>query len=210
MDWRLLGIAAPGFVAIAALVHWLTGTLGPMPGYFLAILIYNLAILLPLSLWKLGPAGIKASLAPRRPGWMTLVLLLAVPLALFGMVLVNGSAAALPVGALAMIALVSLTNGTLEEVFWRGALPDRTDLPAIGLALAAFTLWHLALLPAQGATLTGGPPALLGGAALLGAIWMASRVQSGTVGAGAISHVALNLFAFADLWGAHLPGPGSP
>ena len=207
IDWRLLALAAPGIVAMAGVTWLLTGWLGSMPGYFGAILCYNLLILLPLCLWRLGPRGIASLLSPKWPGAWIGGLLLLIPVGLFGMLMFNGGVGALPAGALTLIVLVSLTNGTLEEVFWRGALLRSTAWPALIVALVAFTAWHRALIPAQGVTLTGGTPALLAGAFGLGLIWSLARVRSGTVGAAAISHVGVNLFAFADLWALHLPAP---
>ncbi|MEJ8561489.1 CPBP family glutamic-type intramembrane protease [Yoonia sp. GPGPB17] len=99
-----------------------------------------------------------------------------------------------------VIALGALMNGTLEEVFWRGTvlLDDATPAQQIG-QLGLFTGWHVALLFATGVVVTGGAAGVLGGAAIGGALWTLARVQTGSIGFGAICHVALNLVAFTEL-----------
>jgi hypothetical protein len=208
LDRRLALAIVPG-AALVALVLWrLGGTMAPIHGYMIGLAVYWLAVLLPLCLIKLGPAGMIAALRPRWPGWPGLGLLALPVVALAAKVLPDGSFAALPGALVLWVVVGALVNGTLEEAFWRGALLEAApSRPALIASLGLFTAWHLALLAARQVELTGGAPALLGGAAALGAIWLYGRAVSGTAGAGALGHVGVNLFAFADLAALNLPAP---
>lgn len=96
-------------------------------------------------------------------------------------------------------AIAAVTNATLEELFWRGALIPNPTPRSAALALALFVAAHVMWLGTLGLE-TGGPPvAALAGALALGGAWTASRLLSGSVGAGILSHAGFNLFAFAQV-----------
>lgn len=200
MDRRLAREISILVAILAGLLWWLTGWLRPIVGYGIGLAIYWGLILLPLTLWKLGPSGLRHILVPGRPG-PGLLLVAALPVvALWAAALWTGAFAALPALAIGMVVGGGIVNGTLEEAFWRGALIDRTDQPnQIGAALLLFTGWHVALLAARGISLTGGALGLIGGAFLLGLILMACRLRTGTAGFGALIHAGFNIPAFAML-----------
>jgi membrane protease YdiL (CAAX protease family) len=188
---------AAAIVPLAASFWFLTEFFGPLTGYAAGLCFYW-ALLWALILRTTTPARRAELLVAHSPG-RTITLLLGLPVILLGLV---GMAAlgdgTLSTGLLLLVALGAIVNGLTEELFWRGALlPEPLpDNRAVILALTLFTLWHVALFAAQGITFPGGPLTLLAGAGALGAIWMAARLQTGTVGAGVLSHVGVNLFAF--------------
>lgn len=209
MHWGL-GIAMLGAIPVlAVLFRTLTTVLPPLAGYAAGLGLYWL-LLAVLILRTLDRAEILRLVQPRSPG-AALIALAALPvIVVAGSVILGLGSVGLPVYVLPLIALAALLNGTLEELFWRGAILARPDgqppdREGIGAAWFLFTIWHLALVFARGVVLPGGPLALLGGAAVLGAIWMAMRLRSRTAGAGIAAHVGLNLFAFTELGLANWP-----
>ncbi len=189
---------------LAMAFQGLTQLLPPLAGYGMGLCLYWLVIGTAVLLTT-TPSDRAALMVLRMPG-RGLVLLGLLPVVALGWVALGTlQSVSLPVVAFLLIAAAALVNGTLEELFWRGAILPRPDREGIAVALALFVALHVALLFAQGITLRGGPLALLGGALVLGAIWMAMRLRSGTVGAGMAGHVAVNLFAFTDLVALNWP-----
>lgn len=191
----LLAAIAP----LAASFWFLTGFLGPLPGYAAGLCLYW-ALLWVLILRTTTPDRRAELLVARSPG-RGITALLVLPVILLGVAGMALLGEGLPTTILVLAALGAIVNGLTEELFWRGALlPEPLpDNRAVILALSLFTLWHVALLAARGVTIPGGPLVLLAGAGALGAIWMAARLQTGTVGAGVLSHVGVNLFAMTQL-----------
>ena len=197
-------------VALAAIpIHWvlfrlLTTALQPFAGYVLGLCLYWLFLGVTV-LYATTPAE-RAHLLTARTAGLLITALCILPVLVLGLA---GMAALhrLPSLMLAGIALAAIVNGFLEELFWRGALVPDPSPPEAAVAVLLFTLWHVALLAAQGITLTGGPATLLLGAAFLGTIWMAARLHTGSVGLSALSHAGVNLFAFILFSADNLP-PG--
>ncbi|WP_108813800.1 CPBP family glutamic-type intramembrane protease [Loktanella sp. Alg231-35] len=196
---RPAAVAILAAVPILALVFYaFTRLLPPFWGYGAALAFYWICVLLPLILWRGGFA--RARFAVTRPS--TVLTLLNI-----GPIIVVACVAAyalsqniLPAYVLIAVALAALTNGTLEEVFWRGTLllDDATANEQIG-QIVLFSGWHIALLFAGGVVVTGGGLALLAGAAFFGILWTLARMQTGAIGFGILCHVALNVFAFTEL-----------
>lgn len=193
---RRLALLALIAIPALALIFRLMGESGlrPLTAYLVALAIYWALLAIAL---MLCPGW---SLRMRLPAWPVTVLL---ALTALNMAILGGHAVlGLSPHVLATVLLAALINGHLEEAFWRGALvpdlaPDdgRRAIPAVLL----FGLWHLAPAAASGIHMPGGPPAMILGATVLGALFMAARLTSGTAGAGAIAHALVNLFAFAVL-----------
>lgn len=207
MDRRLALIAALMIPVMVGVFAGLTRLMPGLTGYAAALGVYW-ALLAAALVWRRG----RWSLRPRWPGWgvAALMALCVGPLILAGAPALAG----LPGPAVAACALAALINGPLEEAFWRGALLPRADTPegwaAAPVAVGLFGLWHVAPLAGHGVEMPGGGVGLIVGATILGAVLLAARLRSGTAGAGAVVHAALNLFAFATLAAAnplpHLPG----
>jgi len=198
MDRPLTLLALVAIPLLAAVFYGLTRMLAPMTGYALGLGLYW-ALLATALAWRCDAATLRGWLVVRWPGaWVGTLCVLA-PAILLGVGALALYEVPLAAAVLALVVLGAVLNGTLEELFWRGAILPRPGLRAAIAAVVLFTGWHLALLAAQGVTVAGGPMVLLGGAAALGIIWMAARLRSGTPGIGILSHVALNLGAFAEL-----------
>ncbi len=203
-------LAALAMIPVMAVVfRYMTTHFSPLNGYFAAFSIYWLGFLLPASLMILGPAQALKMLRPRWPGWPGFLMTAGPPLAVGAMIATHP--VPLPLAILAITLLAALVNGTLEELFWRGALFDTNktpDWPVLLAALLVFALWHVAILASRGIAYTGGPVALVGGAFALGAIWSLTRRTSGTAGFGAVGHVLTNAVAFTQLVQQNYPAPG--
>lgn len=202
---RRLALAALAAIPVLAVVFYvLTRALTPLWGYALGLCIYW--VFLATALFVSTSASDRARLLTAQPAGRLITLLCILPVVGLGLFAMD-ALGALPPIMLVAIAVCAIVNGFLEELFWRGALvPDPT--PGIAaLAVGLFTAWHVALLTSEGITLTGGAFGLLMGSALLGTIWMAARLYSGTVGLSALSHAGVNLFAFIQLAADNLP-PG--
>lgn len=200
MDRRLALAALGAIPALALAVHLLTGMFHPLLGYGLALAGYwvFLAVMLLRFTTPAQRSGLLVARSPGR-GIGVLLVLPVLGIGLLGMAALNSGM--LPTWLILVIALAAILNGVLEELFWRGAIlrDPEPDTRSILLSLSLFTVLHLALVPAQGISVTGGPAVMVLGAGALGAIWMAARLATGTVGASVLSHAAVNLFAFLDL-----------
>lgn len=195
---RKAGLAALAAVPFLAAVCWyLTSTFTPIWGYFGTLAVYWCTVLIPLMLWR------RPSLRLLRLGDITkgLIGLAALPVVLVSCVAgFTLSHAPIPLWTAGIVIVVALCNGTLEELFWRGTV-QTTDatIAQMGAGVAMFTGWHLALLAAQGVTVTGGALGLLMGAAGGGILWAYLRAKTKAVGLPVLSHIGLNIAAFLEL-----------
>lgn len=196
--------AALGWAALAAipvllgLVLWLSAALSPLLGWALGLVAYW--GFLGGALWaRADPDWLAEWLWARSPGRLV-TLLLALPAIGLGAVTMRALGQdPLPAHLLWAAAIAAVVDATLEELFWRGALIPEPTPRSAALSLGLFTLAHAIWLGASGLR-TGAPPGTALAAALaLGGVWTASRLLSGTVGAGILSHAGLNLFAFAQV-----------
>jgi membrane protease YdiL (CAAX protease family) len=195
-------LAAKGIIAafpLLALAFYVgTRKLSPFWGYGMAMAFYWFAVLVPLIIWRGGFRKARCGVVlPSLP----LMILNLLPIAVVAAVAILAFAQnPLPVGIIGAVLTAALINGTLEELFWRGTLLHNDATPGAQAGqLVLFTGWHVALLTASGIVLTGGPLALLGGAAAAGLLWTWARMQTGAIGFGILCHISLNIFAFTEL-----------
>ena len=207
MNWRLALWVLAALPLLAAAFWGLTRVLPPLAGYAAGFVLYWLY--LGIAIVTSTTAADRALLTTFRPPgrWWSLLGFLPVVILAWG-AMGSLQAVTLPAALFLVIALAALVNGTLEELFWRGALVPRPDREGMAVSLGLFTLWHLAPLFALGVVLPGGPLAMVLGALVLGAIWTMMRLRSGTLGAAIASHVGVNLFAFTQLAVLNWPGAG--
>lgn len=201
MDRRLGWIALALILPMAGLFHLLSRTPRPVTGYFLGMLVYWLLLVGALAWRGRWPLRI------RRPaGWTILGFA-----ALLGLALWMGRDCLAPLSPLVMAAVAAsaLANGFLEEAFWRGALVPDLGPGDWGRALAPlglFVLWHLAPMAGHARIAHAcNDVNMLLAAAVLGIPAMGARLSSGSAGAGALGHAAVNLAAFWII-AAHPPG----
>lgn len=97
---------------------------------------------------------------------------------------------------------VALLNGTLEELAWRRTFRansgGRISFELLGLFF--FTLWHVPLYFSKGVTFDHGAFGLIGGAMMLGAVWMVITRKSNSVGWPVVSHILVNIAAFTPMF----------
>jgi membrane protease YdiL (CAAX protease family) len=88
----------------------------------------------------------------------------------------------------------ALINGSLEELFWRGAWLRvyGRSLPMYFLGYVLFVGWHVPLAMMTTIPFQGGVWGLTAGAAALGAVWAWMAWRTGSIGWSVVSHVATN------------------
>lgn len=205
MNWPLALIMLAAILPGAGAFHLLTGWLSPLAGYAAGLGLYWLLIG-TLALRTLDPAARTTLFAHARPPRL-LGLAAFVPVVVLAWIaLASLEASAFPPVLLLVVAMFALVNGALEELFWRGALIPAPDREAVVVSLGLFTAWHVVFAFARGVDSLGGGAGLIAGAALMGSVWLALRLRTGTLGPGIAAHVAFNLFAFADLAARNWPG----
>ncbi len=101
-----------------------------------------------------------------------------------------------------VLIVAALTNGITEEKYWRQMFatlfyPNRLFGAAVPWLL--FSLWHVALLAIPNIEYEGGALLLLGGAALLGALFGVVYWFNHSFWVVSSAHVLVNVFAFAML-----------
>ncbi|WP_134678370.1 CPBP family glutamic-type intramembrane protease [Paracoccus ravus] len=194
MDRRLAlaaVLAIPVLSAIFALIA--ASGLRPLSGALLGMSFYWL--LLAAALWNRGGW----SLCPRWPGGRLALAFGGTALFLAWTGLPGLAALSPHVAALAIIA--GLSNGCLEEAFWRGALVPRLGRRhwRAGIApVLLFALWHVApAMLLRRLDLPGGAVIMALAALFFGALAMTLRLASGSAGLGAILHVLASISVFA-------------
>ncbi len=186
------------FPALCLAFWGLTRVMVPIFGYGLALAVYW-AVLIGLMIWQR-----QRIVWPARPFWPSKPVVAIQIVMIIGVTgasaLAIGEGLALPFWAIIAVIVFALCNGTLEEMFWRGTAMGKsaTKRDAV-LVLAAFTLWHVALLFATGVVVTGGAAGMLGGAFAGGAVWSIARMQTGNPAFAIVGHVLFNLAAFTEL-----------
>jgi membrane protease YdiL (CAAX protease family) len=103
---------------------------------------------------------------------------------------------------LATVVAAALMNGITEEKYWRQMFVDAFYPNRVLGALVPwlfFSLWHLALLAIPGVEYQGGPMSLVGGGAILGAIWGIAYWINRSFWIVASAHATLNVYAFVIL-----------
>lgn len=96
----------------------------------------------------------------------------------------------------------ALINGPLEEMAWRRTFRansgGRVSFELAGLFL--FTLWHVPLYFSKGVSFDHGAVGLIGGALMLGLVWMVMTRTSNAIGWPIVSHTLVNIAGFVPLF----------
>jgi hypothetical protein len=102
-----------------------------------------------------------------------------------------------------VILVVSIVNGTLEEIYWRGLYLRKYRENLYALLIVSpllFALMHLSFLAIRGMTYQGGAFALIGGALLMGLLWSYVSFKLNTIRHCIAGHIVVNIFAFTGLF----------
>jgi membrane protease YdiL (CAAX protease family) len=113
------------------------------------------------------------------------------------------NAAKLTLSAGALLLIMVLLNGFIEELYWRGLyLLEYPDNARIGFVFSwlLFGAWHISLWFSKGIIYKDGFLALVGGAYGLGLLWTWVARSNGNLNAVIPSHILVNLFAFTALF----------
>lgn len=107
----------------------------------------------------------------------------------------------LSAGALALI--LSIVNGPVEELYWRGLyLLEYRDNKRIGFVLSAllFGTWHFSLWFARGMIYKEGAFVVVGVPYLLGLLWTWTARSNGNIRAAVLTHILIDIFALTRLF----------
>ena len=100
-------------------------------------------------------------------------------------------------------AAIGVVNGALEEVFWRGvtlaSVEGRGKWAPYVASATLFTIFHFAFLR-LGLDYQGGALTLVGGAAVMGALWMAVALKTESLRPSIVAHQLVNALAFSSLF----------
>jgi membrane protease YdiL (CAAX protease family) len=102
-----------------------------------------------------------------------------------------------------LLVLMTVLNGSIEELYWRGLyLIEYPNSNRIGFLFSwlLFGAWHVSLWFARGILFRDGFLALVGGAYGLGLLWTWSARSSGNLRTVIPAHILTNLFAFTVLF----------
>lgn len=178
----------------------ITREMRPMSGFLSVFLAYWVCFCLPVALYfGRGPIPMRLGFA-RVPVWVP-VLAIALPVMVFFGAKTSiwlGSEAAL----LAIAVGCALINGPLEELAWRRPFRANSDgklsFELFGLFL--FSLWHVPLYLSHGVTFDHDAIGLIGGAVILGFVWMMMTRASNALGWPMLSHACVNCAGFVGLF----------
>jgi membrane protease YdiL (CAAX protease family) len=102
-----------------------------------------------------------------------------------------------------IILAVSIFNGSIEEVYWRGLyikiFKENRYLILIVSPLL-FALMHGSFLAIKGVTYQGGIFALIGGALFMGVLWSYVSLKLESLRYGIAGHILVNVLAFTGLF----------
>ena len=192
----LVAYASVMIAVMAVIVPIVSAQLDPLLGYVSVLTIYWIGFCLPVAIvFRRGARQVDYSIQVR-PHWVP-----ALALGLPVMVALAAGSLTLdkPQVSLILIAIVvALINGPLEELAWRRTFRANSGgmfaIEFLGLLL--FAGWHVPLLLTQDVSFDHGAVGLVGGAALLGAVWLLITRKTNSVGWPMISHAFVNIAAF--------------
>ena len=201
MRMQQFALPATAFLLFGALfwiIPAMVAEFGQRRGIVAVLLMYWFGFCLPLGLVFGGARG---RLWRGGVPWLAVALALGLAAVVW---LRHPCGFALPVVGLALAA--ALTNGPLEELYWRGAwgrvFPDSPAMQALGLAL--FGAWHVPLVLMSGLPFPGGVWGLPVAALAAGAFWAWLARRHG-LGWAMASHAATNAVLFLPLIAAGFP-----
>jgi membrane protease YdiL (CAAX protease family) len=97
--------------------------------------------------------------------------------------------------------ILGIYNGLIEELFWRGITIVKNDgsLLFVMCSTVIFGIYHFAYLVLS-LTYQGGALALVGGALVMGIIWMTISLKTKSITTSIIAHQIVNIMAFSSLF----------
>lgn len=164
--------------------------------YWILILIASLVIII----FDVGTNKILKSYF-KSPKYKSLLFLNFIPVLGVLFVVLIPNISNLDIKLISVVLVISLFNGILEEVFWRGIVLSKNSDSKILLILSTslFTVFHFGflLLPLK---YHGGAINLVGGAAIMGFLWLFISKFTRNISFAIIAHILVNCFAFLGLF----------
>jgi membrane protease YdiL (CAAX protease family) len=192
----LVAYAGLMIAAMLVIIPAVSAGFDPLMGYLSVLIIYWFGFCLPVAI-VFGRGGRLVGCSVQGgPRWVpALALGLPILIALAAGTFVLDQ----PQTSLITIAIgVALINGPFEELAWRRTFRMHSGgaLSFELLGLLLFAGWHVPLLLAHGVSFDHGALGLVGGAAMLGAVWLLITRKTNSVGWPMISHALVNMAAF--------------
>lgn len=189
-------------VSMLLLMPFLTNIIGKTAGYIIGFCIYWFVFCVPFSLY-IGLKKIychKSDIGKAESNVLKSIAFLPCIATFFVVIKEFATIAGFKVLIIAL--LFAITNGTFEEMFWRGAF-NRAFNNKIFLAYIYptifFGIWHIALYYAEGIEYQGGFASLVGGSFFMGLLWGWVAYKTKSIKAITIAHILTNFFAFTGM-----------
>lgn len=168
-------------------------------GYFVPYAIYLTLLTIGILLFK----GEKASIQPRkRKGNVIFYILTFVPVVSTFFIAFLPTIANVSRRILLMTLILSLLNGTLEELFWRRTFHcvfGDSISKAFIIPTILFTCWHFAFMFNKTITYTGGALTLVVSAALMGVTCGYTIYRTRNMKVTIVAHILVNVCAFLQM-----------
>lgn len=195
-------------ISMLLLIPFLTNKLGKTIGYILGFCIYWLVFCLPVTLYSCnGFSGLKEVYSQKsnikiseKKVWYLIAL---IPCIATFFVVFKKFAPTAGFQVLVIASIYALINGTIEEMFWRGAFNKVFINSNIFFAYIYpaifFGIWHIALYFAKGIVYQGGFASLVGGAFFMGLLWGWVAYKTKSIKTVTLAHIITNFFAFTGM-----------
>jgi len=194
-------------MAMLILMPFLTNEIGKTQGYIMGFIIYWFVFCLPISIYSFdGFSNIiklyfqKLHISIRMKN--IYYLLAFIPCIATFFVVFRRFAFKAGFEIFIIVFLFALINGTVEELFWRGAFNKNFDnniILAYIYPTVFFGIWHIALYFAKGIDYQGGFSSLVGGSFFMGILWGWIAYKTKSIRVVTLAHITTNFFAFTGL-----------
>lgn len=203
----LLSIAPILCISMLILIPLLTVAIGRTAGYVVGFCIYWFIFCLPVSVYNSNGLSSLGGIYTQKSNIPTIMrklyyLLAFIPCIATFFVVFKELASTAGLQVLFIALLFALINGTIEEMFWRGAFNkafNNNIILAYIYPSIFFGIWHISLYLAKGIVYEGGFVSLVGGSFFMGLLWGWVAYKTNSIKIVTIAHIITNFFAFTGL-----------
>lgn len=205
---QIVLLAAPPVLLITTYLNYyiLAALLGPVHGYLGGFLFYWIVWCGLLPLWVVGPNGLREMFKdthPRfgKPAWLGLLFLIGPAITPFLTIFLPRVMDITPTILLYSI-LFAITNGTFEEVLWRGTYVTvfpNTWLWSYWYPSIWFGYWHLSPQVVFPSDMPGGPFAFATVSIFMGLVFGWIVKKTGSIRWVTVAHIFTDLMGLAGL-----------
>jgi membrane protease YdiL (CAAX protease family) len=202
-SFRFLAVQLTVFPYCVGLNLILERVMTPLESFVCALMAYWLYLLVATAIVCKSDEKVRENLAilvKRTTRPLVASMAFVAPIAVFGATVTTIISAA-TVRILILALLVALFNGFIEEVFWRGLsiANAQGSLVLVLLSTLLFGVYHFSFLVLD-IVYQGRAAALVGGALVMGLLWMFVARRAGSIRTSILAHQVVNLLAFTSLF----------